>query len=766
MIESKIKNLLISAEQHFRNNNFTFSENLLKEVILLKPQNSKANELLAYIHGIRGNADVSFRYLTLACSQKNCSPEALYHLGIILLEKKSYLDAINAFNNSMAKGGDYFEALFFLGTAHAFLEEFEKALLAYKKCLKQKNNSAELFYNLAKVLEELESPNEAIEHYDQAITLNPNFLEAYLNKGSILLELKKFDEALLQFNTALNIKPDSAEAWFGLGNSQYFHRYFESANISFEKAIQYNPENAEYWSNKGRNLIRLKRDNEAIYCFDKALSLNPELAEIWINKSFALQHLKDFDYSLTCYQNALKINPELKFSDGDFIYFYKMQMCDWSDFNYFKNTFENQIVLDNRDVIGASGPFPLLALSESSAIHKRAAEIYALSEFPENLDLGHLIKSPINKRIRIGYFSADFRNHAVATLIAGLFENHDKSKFELFAFSFINVNDEMRGRLLKSFDHFIDVETKTDLEIAKLARISLIDIAIDLTGFTNGGRTGIFSYRAAPIQINYLGYPGTLGSKYYDYIIADEVVIPFESKSFYSEHIIYLPNSYQANDRLRIISDKNFTRMDFNLPQNSFIYCCFNNSHKILPATFASWMRILNSVENSVLWLLEDNLSAKNNLLMEAEKSKIDPCRIIFAERIPASDHLARHHLADLFLDTFPYNAHTTASDALWAGLPVLTRTGESFASRVAASLLYSICLPELVTDTAEKYEALAIELGQNLGLLNTLKKKVANNRLTTPLFDIVLFTKNLESAYFQVYENYQKDLDVMDIYL
>ncbi|MCF8197116.1 MAG: tetratricopeptide repeat protein [Polynucleobacter sp.] len=764
MIQSKIKNLLVLAEQNFRNKNFNFSENLLNQVVLLNPQNSKANELLAYIHGNRGNTDAALRYLNLACSQKNCSPGALYHLGVCLFEKESYVDAINALNNSIAKGGEYFEALFFLGTAYSNLGEFEKALLIYRKCLKQKDNSAELFYNLAKVLEELDSPSEAIEHYSQALSLNPNYLEAYLNKGSILVELKKFDEALLQFNTALNIKPDSAEAWFGQGNSLFFLRHFERANISFEKAIQYSPKSAKYWSNKGKALSFLKRHNEAIDHYDKALTFNPALAEIWVNKSIALQALRDFDCALICYQNALKINPELEFACGDFI-FLKMKMCDWSDFKYLKNNIENQIILDNRDVMATSGPFPLLALSESPAIHKRAAEIYALSQFPENLDLGPLIKNPINKKIRVGYFSADFKNHAVAILIAGLFESHDKSKFELFAFSFINVNDEMRGRLLKSFDYFIDVETETDLEIAKLARISHIDIAIDLSGFTFGSRTGIFSYRAAPIQINYLGYPGTLGSKYFDYIIADKVVIPFESNKFYSESIIYLPNSYQANDRLRVISDKKFSRIDLNLPQNSFIYCCFNNSYKILPATFASWMRILNSVENSVLWLLQDNLSAKNNLLMEAEKYEIDPCRIIFAERMSPSDHLARHHLADLFLDTFPYNAHTTASDALWAGLPVLTRTGESFPSRVAASLLCSIGLPELVTDTIEKYEALAIELGQNPGQLNTLKKKLANNRLSTPLFDTAQFTKNIECAYFKVYENYQKGLDMTDIY-
>ena len=761
MIRSKIKQLLVLAEQHFRNKNFSFSENLLKEIILHDPKNSKANELLAYVYGNQGNTEDSIRFLKFACSQKNCSPEALYHLGLCLLEKKLYAEAINAFTNSLAKSGDYFEALFFLGTAHAHLGQFEKALSIYMKCLKQKNNSAELFYNLAKVLENLGSLDEALDYYDTALTLNPNYLEAYLSKGSILFTLKKFNEALLVFSAASNIKPDSAEAWFGQGNAQFYLRYFERANRSFAKAIQYNPESAEYWSNKGKTLFFLKRYQEAIDNYDIALTFKPALAEIWINKSNALLALKNFDNSLICFQNALKINPELEFSYGDF-FFLKMQMCDWSDFNYLKNNIENQIASGKR----VSRPFPLLAVSESPDIHKRASEIYSLYEFPENLFLGPLIKYQKNERIRIGYFSADFKNHAVAILIAGLFENHDRNKFEIFAFSFENADDEMSTRLLKSFDHFIDIENKTDVEVAKLVRGLCIDIAVDLSGFTSGSRTAIFSYRVAPIQINYLGYPGTLGSKYFDYIVADNVVIPFDNSKFYSEKIIYLPNSYQVNDRLRVISDKKFTRNTFNLPQNSFIYCCFNNSYKILPATFASWMRILNSVNNSVLWLLQDNLSAKNNLLKEADKFEIDPCRIIFAERMSPSDHLARHRLADLFLDTLPYNAHTTASDALWAGLPVLTSIGESFPGRVAASLLYSIGLPELVTNSCEKYEALAIELGQKPHLLKTLKIKLANNRLNTPLFDTVMSTKNLESAYFKVYDNYQKGLGVTDIFL
>jgi predicted O-linked N-acetylglucosamine transferase (SPINDLY family) len=351
--------------------------------------------------------------------------------------------------------------------------------------------------------------------------------------------------------------------------------------------------------------------------------------------------------------------------------------------------------------------------------------------------------------------------------MAELFELHDKSKFELIGFSFGPIaNDEMRQRLAKSFDQFIEVGKKSDVEIAKLSRDLNIDIAIDLKGFTQDSRTGIFAYRAAPIQVNYLGYPGTMGADYIDYIIADKTLIPLETQSYYSEKVAYLPDSYQVNDRKRSISGQQFTREELSLPENGFIFCCFNNNFKILPTTFASWMRILKAVEGSALWLFQDNHWVVDNLKKEASNHGIDASRLVFAERMPLSEHLARHCQADLFLDTFPCNAHTTTSDALWAGLPVLTLMGSSFASRVAASLLNAIGMPELITNAQEEYEALAIELAMNPKKLAEIKLKLAKNRLTTPLFDTPLFTKNLESAYIKMYERYQNDLVPEHIYI
>ena len=344
--------------------------------------------------------------------------------------------------------------------------------------------------------------------------------------------------------------------------------------------------------------------------------------------------------------------------------------------------------------------------------------------------------------------------------MAELIELHDHQRFELIGISFGPYHrDQMQTRLEQAFDQFIDASAMSDLQIATLSRELKIDIAIDLKGFTQNCRTGIFAYRAAPLQVNYLGYPGTMAAEYMDYLIADKVLIPEQSQGAYSEKIAYLPHSYQVNDRKRVISDKVFTRAELGLPEQGFVFCSFNNNYKILPATFESWMRILKAVEGSVLWLYEDNAAAAEHLKKEAHRQGVDSARIIFATKMPLEEHLARHQLGDIFLDTLPYNAHTTASDALWAGLPVLTLIGQSFASRVAASLLNAIGLPELITTSPQEYEALAIALAKNPERLTAIKTKLANNRLTSPLFDTPLFTKDLEQIYMKMYERYQGDL-------
>ena len=433
----------------------------------------------------------------------------------------------------------------------------------------------------------------------------------------------------------------------------------------------------------------------------------------------------------------------------------KMHLCDWSDAAAEFAQLEEKIKRNEK----ATSPLPVLALTVPYLCNDCAAEIWVNDKYPASFELGQIPKRGRHGRIRIGYFSADFHEHAVSLLTAELFETHDKARFELYAFSTgPDTQDEMRKRLEHAFDHFIDVRHQSDREVAAHARRLEIDIAVDLGGHTANCRTGIFALRAAPLQVSYIGYLGTTGAEYIDYLIADCILIPEDRKQHFSEKIVYLP-SYQANDSTRKISDESVTREALGLPETGFVYCCFNNNYKIRPATFDGWMRILSQVEHSVLWLLEDNATAARNLRKEAEARGVDAARLIFARRVPFRDYLARYRTADLFIDTLPYNAGATASDALWAGLPVLTCMGEAFASRVAASLLNAIDLPELVTSSQAQYQALAVELATRPERLKQVRQKLETNRLTTPLFDTKLFTRYLEAAYTQMVERYQADL-------
>jgi predicted O-linked N-acetylglucosamine transferase (SPINDLY family) len=340
------------------------------------------------------------------------------------------------------------------------------------------------------------------------------------------------------------------------------------------------------------------------------------------------------------------------------------------------------------------------------------------------------------------------------------FELHNKESFETFAFSFgPNINDLHRKRLVKSFDKFFNVEEENDFKIIELSRENRIDIAVDLKGFTKHHRLGIFAKRVAPIQVNYLGYPGTIGNSFMDYIVADKIVIPKKNQNYFSEKIIYLPNSYQVNDNTKEISGKKFERKDFNLPNNCFVFCCFNNSYKINPIIFNVWMNILKKTKNSILWLLEENFLNKKNILKEAKNLGVLEDRIIFADKIKNAEHLARHKLADLFLDTLPCNAHTTASDALWSGLPILTCLGKNFQGRVAASLLNSVGLSNLITKSLDEYERLAIQFASKEKNIIDIKNKLYNNLKSSSLFNTEIFTSNMEKAYKEIYERYKSNL-------
>ena len=655
-----------------------------------------------------------------------------------------------------------FDALNIIGVINGIESNHIEAINFFKKAQKIRPDNNFINFNLAKAFSKVGNDLEAIKYYEIAIRLKPDYAEAYNNKGNIFFNRRRYDEALSDYEQAIKLKPDFAEAYYNKGNIFFNLRRYDEALSHYEQAIKLKPDFAEAYNNKGNSLKNLKRYDEALSHYEQAIKLKPDFAEAYNDKGNLLIELKRYEEVLFNYDQALKLKPDYEYLFG-MLLFIKNFICDWSDFE--ANV--KSLILKIKENKKCSPNFPVLIFSDSLLIQRKNCEIFINDKNPLNLSLGLISKYQRRNKIRIGYYSADFHNHATSYLMAELFERHDKTKFELIAFSFGPYHkDEMRHRISNAFTQFIDVRFKSDKDIALMSREMGIDIAIDLKGFTENERTGIFSYRAAPIQVNYIGYPGTMAAEYIDYIIADQTIIPIESRKHYYEKVVYLPNSYQVNDRNRIIADRVFTREELGLPKKGFVFCCFNNNFKITPSTFDGWIRILKAVEGSVLWLIEDNIIARINLRKEAEKRGLNSIRLVFAKRMKLPEHLARHCAADLFIDTFPCTAHTTASDALWTGLPVLTCIGESFASRVAASLLNAIELYELIATTQEQYESIAIDLANNPEKLKAIKNKLESNKLTTALFDTPRFTKYIESAYMQMYERYQDNLPPDDIYI
>lgn len=647
-------------------------------------------------------------------------------------------------------------ALEILGVIKGSQGEHAESAKYLIKAVKINPGNPSLHYNLAKALSECGRDAEAIPHHEQVLRMASNNPDAWLNYGKSLASLKHHHNALDAFNRALALQPHYFEALLNQGATLKELQKYEDALNAAEKAILLRPDFAQAWLNKGVTLKALNQVDAAIASYDKAISLQPDFAEAWSNKATALKDLKRYAEAITHYSQALEINPDMPFLRGEILHL-RMKIGDWVDFDQNIQKLTEEILANKKVAM----PFAALALFNSEEINYKVAQIAA--DFPGKDARSSQVSLPKygNKKIKLAYFSADFRNHPTSYLMSRLFKLHDRDKFEIYAFSLLNggEDDAMRKQLIPYFDHFIDVDGMSDQEVVALAREQKIDIAVDLGGQTMDARTGIFALRAAPIQINYLGYPGTIAGHHHDYIIADEVTIPPENQAFFTEKIIYLPDSYQVNDDQKEISSRAFSKEELGLPSDKFIFCCFNNNFKITPEIFSIWMNILKKVEDSVLWLFEDNALIKNNLIKEAEARGVAGARIVFAKRVEQKDHLARHRMADLFLDTLPYNAHTTASDALWAGLPVITIMGESFPARVAASLLHAVGLPELITHSPEQYESLAIKLATNIAELKKIKAKLEANRLQMPLFDTTLFCRNLEAAYSKAYNCRLSDL-------
>jgi protein O-GlcNAc transferase len=682
-------------------------------------------------------------------------PLAHYKRGNLLKDQGQLEAALVDYDQAVKLDPNYAYALCNRGFTLTRLGRLEAALDSYDRALANTPNDVIAISNRADVLRQLKRSDAAVAAYGAAIAIDPNHLQSYCNRGSLLTDLQRFTEARSDFERAVQISTQVADVYFGRARLLHLLRQFDEAMVDYDRALELDPKYVA--ARAGRAGLFVERDQwqEAVEAYDAALTIDPNFAEAHKGRATPLQKLHRHPEAVRAYERALAIDPQLKLAHGLYLHA-KLLGCDWDGLA----AEIARCVAGVRNGEPISTPFPLLAISEDPAVLHKVAQIWVNEEAPGNSDFPALQPRRASDKLRIGYFSNDLRDHPVALLTCELFEIHDRSRFETVAFSYgDNQQSQMRQRLEKAFDRFIDLKDSSDVDLTRAARSLELDIAVDLGGHTAGGRPLSFAHRIAPVQATYLGFAGTFGAPYFDYLIADSTVIPPEHQPHYSEKIAYLPHCYLPNDTTRVIGDP-LRREDLGLPADAFVFCSFNNSFKFTPEVFSSWMRILSRVPGSVLWLAKNNSTAADNLAKEAELRGIDPGRLIFAGFEPSlKKHLARLQLADLFLDTLPYNAHTSAIDALWAGVPLITRIGGSFAGRVTASALRAIGLPEFITTNMDEYEQVAVQMATHPTRLAELRQRLWRNRLTTPLFDSQSFVRSLEALYTGMYSRYRAGL-------
>jgi protein O-GlcNAc transferase len=647
----------------------------------------------------------------------------------------------------------HFDARHMLGVIRYQQGRSAEALELVEAALKLNPGSARALSNQGLILYALRRYPEALASFDKALAIEPASVDALNNRGNTLQRLKRNEEALEAFDKVLALVPGHIEALNNRGNALQGLKHYEEAVESYQRALRLRPNYPDALYNCGCALSALDKFGEAIQYFNQAQGRRPDHAETRFSRGDALNAIKRHEDAIVAYEKAIALRPDHPYAFSGLAEA-ALSICDWARVAELAPRLE-ALVAERKAIVN---PFTLIRFSDKPALHLQCARAFIADKtgaLPAPLWTGERWS---HKRIRVAYLSADFHQHATAYLIAELIERHDRARFEIMGISFgRDDGSDIRRRVIGAFDWVHAARSNSDREIAQILRERKVDIAVDLKGYTQESRPEILAYRPAPIQASYLGYPGTMGADFIDYIIADPVVIPPDQDGCYSEKIVRLPDSYQCNDSKRAIAGRTPSRQDAGLPEHGFVFCCFNNNYKILPPVFDVWMRLLRAVPDSVLWLLRENVVAEGNLQREAKARGVDPARLVFADRMPLAEHLARHRLADLFLDTLPYNAHTTASDALWAGLPVLTCQGTAFAARVASSLLNAVGLPELVTTSPADYEALALRLAGDAKLLGELRARLAANRRTHPLFDTPRFCRHIEAAYARMWETWQR---------
>jgi protein O-GlcNAc transferase len=720
-------------------------------------KNSDFEEQLSKaIHLIQNGSPQVAEKVLLELNQINPVNSDLFNLiGVTYSLRNLHEEAIGWFGRgiSICKTND---AIFQnLGTSLLGVGKIDEARAAFKKAIDINPNSVNSYFNLGNLYLDLGQYEDCIKSYNQALKIKDNFVDCLINKAVAIAKQGNADQALSEYKKGLNLEPENLKIHLNIASLYEKNRKFDEALAHYDKAILLKPDYPEAWNNKGVIFGELRRYDEALAHYDKAILLKPDYPEAWNNKGVIFGELRRYDEAINHYKQAISLDNSLAWSLGNLVHS-KMMIADWREVNNDINTIKIRI-LEHQN---ASTPFPVLSMSDDEYFHYLNAKNFVVKKFPHKKDLGE-IRKILKEKVKIAYFTSDFNNHPVIYLLNELFELHDRKKFTVYGFNIgnkLNLNDG--DRVKKSFDFFIEASHLTDFQIGEKSRQLNIDIAIDLGGYTQNSRTKIFSYRAAPIQINFLGYPGTMGADYMDYIIADKQTIPKQNFKFYSEKVIWMPNSFITYDSRRKPSTRIIKRSEYGLPEEKFIYCCFNNAYKFNRKMVEIWISILRKNQESILWLSANNKKFVENISNEFIKSGISKDRLVFAGRIDDHEkYLAAYSLADLFLDTNPYNAHATALDALRGGLPVLTLSGNSFASRVGESILTALNLKNLITYDEEDYIKKAVEFGTD-GISIFKFKDILNGecKKDTP-FDSKTYVKNLEKFYEEAYSLCMKGL-------
>lgn len=756
------------------------------KIIEVNENHADAAHNLGVIYAQAGNFEQAVKYFNIAVKNSPENSVFLCNLATALNDFGQTREAITYFEKAKLLNSVSADIYYNLGNAYQKLNEFEKSIECYKKTLEINPNWLEAYLNCGNAYESLGKFYESLDCYEKIINISPRYAAAYINKGNVLRELNLLDAATKSYDIAKQLGVNNADSYLLSAEQMLKKGEYKNAIELCNNAVRFNPYDSRFYFFLGMNYFHIRDLNLGVENFQKAISLKENYAEAYNGLGLCFARALCYNQAQENFKKALEYQPELAiarinsadtfYAAGDIvsalnqfkklnyedqplglIQFFKQRLADWTDYEKEYNEFITS--LNRTRFLGTfEDPWHIQRITDSLEVSLNVARNYQKlpnADFLKN-DFKNRSK---NKKIKIGFFSSDFREHAVTHLTLQFFSMCSRDRFEIYAFAFgkqYAAPPELRQKIEKCFDKYIDINPLNDYEAVKLARKLNIDVAVDLSGITSEARPGIFANRAAPIQINYLGFTSTLGTDYHDYIIADPVVIPIESREFYTEKVVHLP-CVMPFDTSHALSGVKFKRHEQGLPEEGFIFCSFNQHFKINPETFDTWMRILKRVPGSYLWMSQPyEPEAIPNLKKEAASRGIDTSRIIFASRIKEVEkHLARIALADLFLDTFPYNAHTSAIDTLWAGVPIVTRMGRSFASRLAGSLLKSVGLDDLVTDNIKDYEELAVSLALNPAKLKNYRNLLEKNRSTHRLFNTKLYTKNFEKAIEQMYHKH-----------